>query len=135
MQSPNNPYPRRETRDPRHHLTSATKSQRDFQEAEDLHSRILQNRKLTPSFFDSEDSSSDDEGDGEKFRFNEEHTLFVFNAIKDHTKNTLSSARSNYSGKQQYQRQDKNEFLKHLDLIDLRIDPIQPFTLYPGGAG
>lgn len=111
----------------KHNLTSATKSQRCFQDADDLHSCILQNRKLTPSFFDSEDSSSDDEGESEKFRFNEEHTLYVFNAIKDHTKSTLSSARSAYSGKNNHQRHDKNEFLKHLELIDLRLEPIQPF--------
>jgi len=76
---------------------------------------------LTPSFFESEDSSSDDELDCEKFKFNQEHSLYVFNAIKDHQKGPQST-RSIQSGRPTYEQ--KSEFMRHLDLIDLRLDAI-----------
>ncbi len=37
-----------------------------------------------------------------------------------------------HSGKLTYEQ--KTEFMRHLDLIDLRIDPINPFQLYPIAA-
>lgn len=49
--------------------------------------------------------------------------MFVFNAIKDNIKQSLSSARS-FNGSNYMQGNEKTEFLRHLELIDLRIVPI-----------
>lgn len=85
---------------------------------DDFYAKILNNRRLSESFFDSDESSDEEEAD--RFKFNKEHTLHVFNAIKDHHKN-LKSCHSSYSTRQDKERA---EFLKHLELIDLQVQPI-----------
>ena len=89
-----------------------------------LYDRVIQNRPLSTSFFDdSSNESGDDDCDSDEeersFKFNKDHCLYIFNTLKHgygNQSNVTNSAYLNLS------YQNKAEYLRHLELIDLQLD-------------
>ena len=107
---------------------------------ETLYQKILQNKELEQDFF--QESSDEDDGQqaensnedddvtcstnefGRSFRFNKDHCLHVFNALKNGGNNNFLANPQN-GGNSSYVNlngQNRAEYQRHLELIDLRLD-------------
>ena len=91
---------------------------------ESLYDKVIHNRLLTAQFLeDSSTDSAEDDCDSDEeermFQFNNDHCLHVFNTLKHgygHQGNNSNSAYINLS------HQNRTEYLRHLELIDLQLD-------------
>ena len=69
---------------------------------------------------DSADEDNDSDDDERPFMFNSDHCLHVFNALKHgYGLHNNSSANNNYVN---LSHQNRAEYLRHLELIDLQLD-------------
>ena len=106
-------------------VTKKQSSSSSLESEESLYEKVIHNRPLNYSFFEdsSTDSAEEDcESDEEErtFKFNSDHCLHVFNTLKygygNFNNNSSNNSYVNLSN------QNKAEYLRHLELIDLQLN-------------
>ena len=105
-------------------ITKQSSSTSSQPSQESLYEKVVHNRPLTSQFLeDSSTDSAEEDGDSDEeervFKFNSDHCLYVFNALKYGYGQQSGNANNAYVN---LSHQHKAEYLRHLELIDLQLD-------------